>query len=72
MDITVTFRHLESTDALRDYAREKVSRIKKYVGTPADVAVVLSLEKHRHQAEITLNTNGITVNAKDGRYVCGH
>ena len=65
MDITVTFRHLESTDALRDYAREKVSRIKKYVGTPADVAVVLSLEKHRHQAEITLNTNGITVNAKD-------
>ena len=65
MDISVTFRQLESTDALRDYAREKVSRIKKYVGTPADVAVVLSLEKHRHQAEITLNTNGITVNAKD-------
>jgi putative sigma-54 modulation protein len=65
MDISVTFRHLESTDALRDYVREKVSRIKKYVGTPADVAVVLSLEKHRHQAEITLNTNGITVNAKD-------
>jgi putative sigma-54 modulation protein len=65
MDITVTFRHLESTDALRDYAREKVSRIKKYVGAPADVAVVLSLEKHRHQAEITLNTNGITMNARD-------
>jgi putative sigma-54 modulation protein len=65
MDITVTFRHLESTDALRDYAREKVSRIKKYVGAPADVAVVLSLEKHRHQAEITLNTNGITVNARN-------
>ena len=65
MDITVTFRHLESTDALRDYAREKVSRIKKYVSAPADVAVVLSLEKHRHQAEITLNTNGITVNARD-------
>ncbi len=65
MDISVTFRHLESTDALRDYAREKVSRIKKYVGAPADVAVVLSLEKHRHQAEITLNTNGITVNAKE-------
>ena len=65
MDIIVTFRHLESTDALRDYAREKVSRIKNYVGARADVAVVLSLEKHRHQAEITLNTNGITVNAKD-------
>lgn len=65
MEITVTFRHLESTDALRDYAQEKVSRIKKYVGTPAEVAVVLSLEKRRHTAEITLNTDGITINAKE-------
>jgi putative sigma-54 modulation protein len=65
MEITVTFRHLESTDALRDYAREKVSRIKKYVGTPAEAAVILSLEKRRHQTEITLNTDGITINAKE-------
>jgi len=65
MEITVTFRHLESTDALRDYAREKVSRIKKYVGTPADAAVVLSLEKRRHTAEITLNIDGININAKE-------
>jgi len=65
MEITVTFRHLESTDALRDYAQEKVSRIKKYVGSPAEVAVVLSLEKRRHTAEITLNTDGITINAKE-------
>jgi len=65
MEITVTFRHLESTDALRDYAREKVSRIKKYVGTPAEAAVVLSLEKRRHTAEITLNIDGITINAKE-------
>lgn len=65
MDITVTFRHLEPTNALRDYAQEKISRIKKYVGSPADVAVILSLEKHRHQAEITLSSNGFTVNAKE-------
>jgi putative sigma-54 modulation protein len=65
MEITVTFRHLESTDALRDYAQEKVSRIKKYVGAPAEVVVVLSLEKRRHTAEITLNTDGITINAKE-------
>ena len=65
MEITVTFRHLESTDALRDYAREKVSRIKKYVGTPAEAAVILSLEKRRHQTEITLTTDGITINAKE-------
>jgi putative sigma-54 modulation protein len=65
MEINVTFRHLESTDALRDYAREKVSRIKKYLGSPAEAAVVLSLEKRRHQTEITLTADGITINAKE-------
>jgi len=65
MEITVTFRHVESTDALRDYAKEKVSRINKYAGAPAEVAIVLSLEKRRHTAEITLSTDGITINAKE-------
>ncbi|MCX5896363.1 MAG: ribosome-associated translation inhibitor RaiA [Proteobacteria bacterium] len=65
MEVTVTFRHLASTDALRSYAQEKVMRIKKYVSVTAEVAVVLSLEKHRHLAEITLNTDGATINARE-------
>lgn len=65
MEVTVTFRHIESTDALRDYVHEKLLRINKYVSVTAEAAVVLSLEKHRHMAEITLNTNGITINAKE-------
>jgi putative sigma-54 modulation protein len=56
---------MESTEALRSYATEKVLRIKKYLGATAEAAVILSLEKHRHTAEITLNTNGVTLNAKE-------
>ena len=65
MEVAVTFRHLEATDALRNYAREKVAKIKKYVNKPTDASVILSLEKHRHMAEITINVNRTTINARE-------
>jgi putative sigma-54 modulation protein len=34
MQLSVTFRHMDSTDALREYAREKVERIRKYFPDP--------------------------------------
>jgi len=64
-DITVTFRHLEATTALRAYAEKKAAKIKEYFGDPNEVNVVLSLEKHRYTAEITLKAGRITVNAKE-------
>jgi putative sigma-54 modulation protein len=65
MDISITFRHLEATEALRNYAQEKVAKIKKYIRNPTDASVILSLEKHRHMAEITINVNRTTINAKE-------
>ena len=64
-DISVTFRHLEATTALRTYAEKKAAKIKKYFGDPNEVNVVLSLEKHRYTAEITLKAGRFTVNAKE-------
>lgn len=31
MQISVTFRNIEPSDALRDYATEKIERLSKYV-----------------------------------------
>lgn len=64
-DISVTFRHLDATVSLREYAIEKVSRANKYFDDPTEINVVLSSEKHRYAAEITLKANRITVNAKE-------
>jgi putative sigma-54 modulation protein len=64
-DISVTFRHLEATAALREYAVEKVSRVKKHFDGPAEINVVLSAEKHRCAVEIMLKANKITINAKE-------
>src|SRR4030042_1533060 len=64
-DVSVTFRHLEATPALRAYVEEKAAKIKKYFGGPNEVNVVLSLEKHRYTAEITLKAGRTTVNARE-------
>ena len=33
MDITVTYRHMEHSDALEAYAKDKVGRLTKKTGT---------------------------------------
>jgi putative sigma-54 modulation protein len=65
MEIIVTFRHLEPNDALRDYAREKVSRIEKYVSAIKDVHVVLSIEKRSFIAEVLVFVNRAKIAARE-------
>ncbi|MBN1574858.1 MAG: ribosome-associated translation inhibitor RaiA [Deltaproteobacteria bacterium] len=65
MRISVTFRHMEPTEEFRKYAEEKIGRLKKYLYNPADVKVVLSVEKHRNIAEIVINADKTTINGKE-------
>ena len=58
MDITVTFRHTDPIESLKTYAEEKVSKINKYLDSPLDAHIVLSVEKFRHQADVSLSVNG--------------
>ncbi len=58
MQISVTFRNMETSDALKKYAAEKIERLKKYVSRPADVHVVLSKHKYRSRAEIKISHSG--------------
>ncbi len=63
MDITVTFRHTEPMESLKAYAEEKVSKLKKYLDYPMEANVVLTVEKFRHQADVTISVNGTRVRA---------
>ncbi len=65
MKVTVTFRHMESSEPLRLYAIEKVDKIKKYLSEPIEVHFVLSVEKFRHIADVTINANGIAIKAEE-------
>jgi putative sigma-54 modulation protein len=65
MHVTVTFRHVEPTPALRTYAEEKLERVKKYLRRPVDAHVILSVAKERHVAEITLKADHVTMVAQE-------
>ena len=65
MQITVTFRHMEPSEALKSYAEEKLERVKKYIDEPIVVQVFLTVEKIRHMAEVTINAKGITIKAAE-------
>jgi putative sigma-54 modulation protein len=65
MQTIVTFRHIEPSVALRTYAEEKMSRIKKYLEEPIEAHVVLRIEKFRHIAEVLIIANGMRINGKE-------
>ena len=65
MQVSVTFRRIDASDALRNYAQEKLYRIKKYVQDPIEAHVVLSVEKFRHIAEVSINANGLRLNGEE-------
>ncbi len=65
MKVSVTGRKMEMTEALNDHIEEKLRGIKKFLNEAKDVHIVLSVEKHRHSAEITLNASGYVIHCKE-------
>jgi ribosome hibernation promoting factor len=65
MRVTVTFRHIEPTEALRKYAQDKLQRLSKYLHRPMDAHVILSVLKKIHRAEINLSANGTSLFSED-------
>lgn len=62
MHTTITGRHFEVTDALRQHIDTKIQKMERFLDGITDLHVVLSVEKHRHSAEITLlQANGNTL-----------
>jgi putative sigma-54 modulation protein len=65
MQVSVTFRHMEPTQALKDFAAEKVGRIRKYIHSPTDAHVVLSTERYMHKADITIKAHGMMMRGEE-------
>ena len=52
MNIAITFRQLEASEAVKQYASEKVSKLQKFLRKPLSAQVTLSLDKLTHIADI--------------------
>ncbi|MDJ0761523.1 MAG: ribosome-associated translation inhibitor RaiA [Myxococcota bacterium] len=58
MQISMTFRHMDPTDAMKEMIEGKVSRVKKYLHGPIEANVVLSVERYLQACDITINAGG--------------
>jgi putative sigma-54 modulation protein len=62
MQFAVTFRHMEPTDALKSYAKERMERVRKYLPDPIACHVVLSTERHNHRIDVSFQLhNGLSI-----------
>jgi putative sigma-54 modulation protein len=62
-NISVTFRHVDPSQPLKEYVVEKLGKIQKILDCPFEANVTLSVEKYRHIAEVFLIARGITIKA---------
>lgn len=65
MQISVTFRHIEPSEALKNYVTDRLSKFKRYLDGPVNAHVVLGLEKFRHLADVTIDSNGRIIKGRE-------
>lgn len=65
MNITITGRHMEMTEALKQYIEGALGKVTAHFDKVIDADVILDVEKHRHIAEVNLHANGVRINGKE-------
>lgn len=58
MNMSITGHHLEVTPAIRDYVTAKLERVVRHFDHVSAVHAILSVEKLRQKAEVTVHVRG--------------
>ncbi|HHT9124300.1 MAG TPA: ribosome hibernation-promoting factor, HPF/YfiA family [Candidatus Brocadiia bacterium] len=65
MDITISGRHLSITEAMKEYARKKASKLERFFDRIRKIQVTLDVEGERQTAEMIVSaTRGSTLIAE--------
>lgn len=66
MQITIIGRHLEATDALKQYTTGRFEKLEKYLPANSQVAITLSVvKKVHHIADASIKANGVLIQASE-------
>ena len=65
MQISITFKKIDSSKALKSCVQEKLSKLDRILEAPGEANVVLQVEKIRHIAEINLSSDKLNIYAKE-------
>ncbi|MGE4318087.1 MAG: ribosome-associated translation inhibitor RaiA [Deferribacterales bacterium] len=59
MQIQITARNIDITDAIRSYAEKKVGRLEKYFDHITEATVLLEVQKNLHIVEVLIAAKGV-------------
>ncbi len=63
MNLNITGKDLELTDAIKNYTSEKISKLEKYFGSDFEAVATLKIEGNEQIAEIRINISSNTFKA---------
>ena len=65
MQVSITFRHMTASEALREHVDARINSLQKYFIKPIEIHAVLSVEKIRHRAEVVLHEQNFKASADE-------
>lgn len=66
MEVKINFSNLEPSDAIKEYAENKIAKkLKRYIEEPVAIQVTLALEKLTHIVKVNLNANGFLIHVEE-------
>ncbi|MBW2457045.1 MAG: ribosome-associated translation inhibitor RaiA [Deltaproteobacteria bacterium] len=65
MNITTTFRHMDGTDAVRNYANDKIAKLQRFLRHALRADVTLSVEGNKHVADVRLKAGPTQLNGSE-------
>ncbi len=63
MNLNITGHHVEVTPAINDYVKAKLDRVIRHFDNVTSVHVILTVEKLKQKAEVTLHVKGKDIHA---------
>jgi len=65
MQISITGRHLDLSEALKNYIETKLKQINHNFNHVVNINVTLDLNNNKHHCDINLSASSATINAKE-------
>ncbi|HVT35158.1 MAG TPA: ribosome-associated translation inhibitor RaiA [Nevskiaceae bacterium] len=64
MNLNISGHHVELTPPLREYVKDKLTRVERHFDHLISAEVILSVEKLRQKAEATIHASGANMHAE--------
>ncbi len=65
MELNITFKNIEPTDAIKSYLEKKVKKLSRISQKKIDIKAVLSTEKFRQSVELVINIDGNLIKGEE-------